>query len=76
MKIISLRGPQNSGKTTTLTIVHDKLLEQSSQNSNNCFIKDISNGDILDVNRIQRKKSWYCYTGRLFKRRMLCKEPS
>ena len=41
MEIISLRGPQNSGKTTTLTIVHDKLLEQSSQNSNNCF-KEIS----------------------------------
>jgi len=48
MEIISLRGPQNSGKTTTLTIVHDKLLEQSSQNSNNCF-KEISNGDFRDV---------------------------
>ena len=48
MEIISLRGPQNSGKTTTLTIVHDKLLKQSSQNSNNCF-KEISNGDFLDV---------------------------
>lgn len=48
MEIISLRGPQNSGKTTTLTIVHDKLLEQNSQYSNNCF-KEISNGDFLDV---------------------------
>ena len=48
MEIISLKGPQNSGKTTTLTIVHDKLLKQSSQNSNNCF-KEISNGDFLDV---------------------------
>ena len=48
MEIISLRGPQNSGKTTTLTIVHDKLLEQSSQNSNSYF-KEISNGDFLDV---------------------------
>ena len=39
MEIISLKGPQNSGKTTTLTIVHGKLLKQSSQNSNNCFKK-------------------------------------
>ena len=37
MEIISLKGPQNSGKTTTLTIVHGKLLEQSSQKSNNYF---------------------------------------
>jgi len=48
MEIISLKGPQNSGKTTTLTIVHGKLLEQSSQKSNNYF-KEISNGDFLDV---------------------------
>ena len=47
MEIISLRGPQNSGKTTTLTIVHDKLLKQSSQNSNNCFKEILLNGDFL-----------------------------
>ena len=55
MEIIALRGPQNSGKTTTLKIVYDKLLEHGFKQPNSVR-REISNGDFLAVLENDGKK--------------------
>ena len=48
MEIIALRGPQNSGKTTTLKMVYDKLLEQGFLQQDSAS-QELSNGDFLAI---------------------------
>jgi hypothetical protein len=48
MEIIALRGQDNTGKTTTLKIVFEKLKAQGFQPMND-FEEDLENGDFLWV---------------------------
>ncbi|WP_270527601.1 hypothetical protein [Phocaeicola plebeius] len=48
MKIIALEGPSNCGKTETLHIVYNSLLQNGYQPIPNAF-EDLFNNDFLDV---------------------------
>ncbi len=48
MKVISLRGTNNCGKTASLTILYYMLLANGYNKIQGCY-KELSNGDFIDV---------------------------
>lgn len=55
VKVIALRGEPNCGKTETLNIVRQKMLQQESQSVERMF-QDLGNNDFLAILEFKRTK--------------------